>query len=77
VVLCAGRKFLSGKLRDLKDDMWKLESQGVGVVFPAKYQYVTVKNMEGGRIKIRRVNGFHPSYCKNYLPEHSCLRQPP
>ncbi|KAL2134842.1 hypothetical protein VTI74DRAFT_10648 [Chaetomium olivicolor] len=75
VVLCAGKKFLPAKLRDLKDDMWKLESQGVGAVFPERYPYITVKNMDGSRIKIRRVNGFHPSYAMNYLPEHSCLRQ--
>ncbi|KAK4121208.1 hypothetical protein N657DRAFT_635807 [Parathielavia appendiculata] len=62
VVLCAGKRFLPGKVRGLKDDMWKLESQGVGAILLERYP-------------IRRVNGFHPSYAINYLPEHSCLRQ--
>ncbi|RYO82165.1 hypothetical protein DL764_009650 [Monosporascus ibericus] len=75
VVLCAGKKYLSEEPRKLKDDMWKLESQGVGAVFPERYPYITVKDKDGNRIKIRRVNGFHPSYAMNYLPEHSCLRQ--
>jgi len=75
VVLCAGKKFLPEKFRALKDDMWKLESWGVGAVFPEKPQYITVKDEGRSRIKIRRVNGFHPSYAMNYLPEHSCLRQ--
>jgi hypothetical protein len=75
VVLCVGRKFLPEKLRGLKDDMWKLESLGVGAVFPERYPYITVKDIDGSRIKIRRVNGFHPSYAMNYLPDHSSLRQ--
>jgi hypothetical protein len=73
VVLCAGKKYLPGEPGKLKNDLSKLESQGVGAVFPNPY--IMVKDKDGRRIKIRRVNGFHPSYAMNYLPEHSCLRQ--
>ncbi len=74
VVLCAGKK-LPKELRDLKGDMWKLESIGVGNVFSEKYPHVKVKNKHGGWTNIRRVNGFHPSHAVNYRSEHSCLRQ--
>jgi hypothetical protein len=75
VVLCAGKRPLPKDLGYLKDDMWKLESKGVGDIFSQKYQAITVKDVDGSRIKINRVNGFHPSYAMNYHPEHSCLRQ--
>lgn len=75
VVLCAGKKYLPRNLGYLKGDMWKLESQGVGAVFSEKYPHITVKDKDGSRVRVRRVNGFHPSYAINYLPEHSCLKQ--
>ncbi len=74
VVLCAGKKSLPTELRHLKGDMWRLESKAVGVNLE-KYPSTTVRNREGRWIRIRLVNGFHPSHAVNYNAESSCLRQ--
>ncbi|KAK3898361.1 hypothetical protein C8A05DRAFT_19044 [Staphylotrichum tortipilum] len=74
VVLCAGKKPLPKDLWDLKGDMFRLESMGVGAVFD-KHPFTKIRNREGNWIKIRRVNGFHPSHALNYCSESSCLRQ--
>jgi len=74
VVLCAGKKRLPKDLWDLKGDMFNLESKGVGAVFD-EYPFTNISNSEGNSIKIRRVNGFHPSHALNHCPESSCLRQ--
>jgi hypothetical protein len=85
VVLCAGKIWLP-KVEGLdkweakkaesaiKGEAWKLENLGIGRTFD-KYPVVRLKNNTRDWTKIRRVNGFHPSYALNYSSDYSKLRQ--
>ncbi|KAI1423510.1 hypothetical protein F5Y12DRAFT_798346 [Xylaria sp. FL1777] len=85
VVLCAGRIWLPNEDRnstarleseeviDLKGGLQKLETEGVGQ--PDRYGVVGLQGCGPELLATSRVNGFHPSYAVNYLPEHSNLRQ--
>ncbi|KAF2963610.1 hypothetical protein GQX73_g9971 [Xylaria multiplex] len=85
VVLCAGRIWLPSEdgnrtagtdnqdSFDMKDGLQKLEAAGVGQ--PDRYDAVGLQGNNGELVTMSRVNGFHPSYAVNYLPEHTKLRQ--
>ncbi|KAI0532084.1 hypothetical protein GGR58DRAFT_198799 [Xylaria digitata] len=85
VVLCAGRIWLPNEDRnrtagtenqdgfDIKDGLQKLEAAGVGQ--PDRYDAVGLQGNGRELVTMSRVNGFHPSYAVNYLPEHTNLRQ--
>lgn len=83
VVLCAGQVWLPrvGKYDDRKGEAFKIESIGVGQTFhevdksTKKPEVVRMRAETGKLVKIRRVNGFHPSRAVNYLLHRSCLRQ--
>lgn len=59
---------------DRKGDTWKLESAGVGRTFD-KYPVVIFRDKNREIVRVRRVNGFHPSLAMNYHPVYSRLRQ--
>ena len=71
VVLCAGK--LPWTLRNCKEQMWRLESIGVGRV--DKFPVAKLLNRDGKIVEIKRVNCFHPSHAINYKSEYSSLRQ--
>ncbi|KAI7969636.1 hypothetical protein EIK77_008791 [Talaromyces pinophilus] len=74
VLLCAGKIPLDKQLQQCKGDAQKLEHNGVGKTF-GRYQDVTISDGNNNRVRIRRVNGFHPSHAIHYHPEQSCLIQ--
>ncbi|KAI0425868.1 hypothetical protein F5Y09DRAFT_334589 [Xylaria sp. FL1042] len=85
VVLCAGKIWLPYEDRnlrrgvanqeksDIKGELWKLESTGVGR--PDQYDTVRLRGSGRGQVMMSKVNGFHPSYAVNYHPEHTNLKQ--
>ncbi|KAI1272697.1 hypothetical protein F5Y07DRAFT_379237 [Xylaria sp. FL0933] len=85
VVLCAGKIWLPYEDRhmrrgaanhekfDIKGELWKLESTGVGS--PDKYDTVKLRGSGREQVRMSKVNGFHPSYAVNYHPEHTNLKQ--
>lgn len=75
VVLCAGKIRMPKSCWRVKGEMWKLESIGVGKVFPTNIPHIKLKDRYGSWINIRRVNGFHPSYALAHHPEYSPFRQ--
>ncbi|KAJ2990376.1 hypothetical protein NUW58_g2985 [Xylaria curta] len=85
VVLCAGKIWLPNEDKDrtkeptnqenldIKGGLQKLEAAGVGQL--DIYDAVGLPGSGGELVTMSRVNGFHPSYAMNYLPEHTNLRQ--
>ncbi|KAI1295948.1 hypothetical protein F5Y03DRAFT_300452 [Xylaria venustula] len=85
VVLCAGKIWLPYEDRnlrrgaanqqksDVKGELWKLESAGVGQA--DRFDTVRLRGSGREQVKMSKVNGFHPSYAVNYHPEHTNLKQ--
>ncbi|KAI0420844.1 hypothetical protein F5X98DRAFT_391575 [Xylaria grammica] len=85
VVLCSGRIWLPNDDKDstigrekqesfdIKGGLQKLEAGGVGQL--DIYDAVGLQGSGKELVLMSRVNGFHPSYAMNYLPEHTSLRQ--
>ncbi|QKX64630.1 uncharacterized protein TRUGW13939_11805 [Talaromyces rugulosus] len=83
VLLCAGKIWLK-KLEMFQDDFdaqkqckgdaWQLESIGIGKIFD-KYAHAKIHDENKSNVRIRRVNGFHPSHAIRYNPHQSCLIQ--
>lgn len=76
VVLCAGRLSFPRwrKIDNRKGEVFKLERTGVGKTF-GHISQVRLARQGRGFVHLRKINGFHPSYCVNRRPQDSCLRQ--
>lgn len=74
VILCAGKVWLDDSQRHCKGSAWTLETKGIGETFD-KYPYADLFSNNNKLVRIKRVNGFHPSHAINHHPERSCLIQ--
>lgn len=74
VILCAGKVWLDKSQQHYKGSAWKFETQGIGGTFD-KYPYAELFDQNRKFVRIKRVNGFHPSHAINHHPERSCLIQ--